>query len=43
MRTRLTIEHAQGIKLDDDPDIESGTKGFLQFVFNIGAHPAHAF
>lgn len=43
MRTRLTIEHAQGIKVDDNPNVDSATKGFLQFVFNIGAHPAHAF
>jgi hypothetical protein len=43
MKTRLTVEHGQGVHVEDDEDVDSYTKGFVQFVFNIGAHPAHVF
>lgn len=43
MRTRLSVEHGQGIHVEDDEDIDSYTKGTLQFVFSIGAHPAHVY
>lgn len=43
MRTRLTLEHGVGIEVEDDADIDSFTKAMLQFVFSIGAHPAHIY
>lgn len=43
MKTRFTVDHVQGVKVDSDPDVDSFTKGTLQFVFSIGAHPAHVF
>lgn len=43
MRTRLTIEHGQGIHVEDDEDVDSYTRGMLQLVFSIGAHPAHVY
>lgn len=42
MRTRLTYEHAEGIEVDGS-DVDSYDKLSLQFVFNIGAHPAHVY
>jgi hypothetical protein len=43
MKTRFTIDHANGVKVDTDDSVDSFTKGTLQFVFSIGAHPAHVF
>lgn len=42
MRTRLTIEHAEGFAPVMGTD-DSYTRAFVQFVFNIGAHPAHVY
>jgi hypothetical protein len=42
MRTRFTIEHGQGITTDKKED-DSFTRGFVQLVFSIGAHPAHIY
>lgn len=41
LKTRLTISHAQGYVVDEKE--VSNTKGVLQLVFNIGAHPAHLY
>jgi hypothetical protein len=43
MRTRLNIEYGTGVKVDDDPEVDSYVKGMVQIVFSIGAHPAHVF
>lgn len=43
MKTRFTVEHGQGIIVDDNADVDSLTKAQLQFVFSIGAHPAHVY
>ncbi|MGK0367296.1 MAG: hypothetical protein ACI9QD_000430 [Thermoproteota archaeon] len=43
MKTRFTLETAEGIKLDTDASVDSYTKLMIQFVFSIGAHPAHVF
>lgn len=43
MRTRISVEHAQGIHVEGHDDVDSYTKGMLQFVFSIGAHPAHVY
>lgn len=43
MKTRLSVEHAQGIHVEDDEDVDSYARGMLQFVFSIGAHPAHVY
>lgn len=42
-RTRYTLEHATGIKVDDDEDVSSLTRAYVQFTFSLGAHPAHLF
>jgi hypothetical protein len=41
MRTRLTLEHHNGVEVDEDE--VSFQRLHLQFVFNIGAHPAHIY
>ena len=41
MRTRLTLEHHTGVEIDED-DVQF-QRLHLQFVFNIGAHPAHIY
>jgi len=41
MRTRFTIEHHNGVEVDEDET--SFQRAHLQFVFNIGAHPAHVY
>ena len=41
MRTRLAIEHSTGLEIDEEE--KDVTRGFLQIVFNIGAHPAHVY
>jgi hypothetical protein len=41
MRTRLTLEHHTGVEVDED-DVQF-QRLHLQFVFNIGAHPAHIY
>lgn len=43
MRTRFTIEHGQGIHVEEDEDVDSFWRGQLQLVFSIGAHPAHVY
>ncbi len=43
MRTRFTIEHGTGIHVEDDESVDSYSKAMLQFVFSIGAHPAHVY
>ena len=42
MRTRVTLEHGDGIEVENS-DTDSYTKLSVQFVFNIGAHPAHVY
>lgn len=41
MRTRFSIEHTTGIEIAEEES--SVTKGLLQIVFMIGAHPAHLY
>lgn len=41
MRTRLALEHSTGLEIDEEK--KAVTRGFLQIVFNIGAHPAHVY
>lgn len=41
MRTRFTIEHHNGVEFDEEE--KSFQRAHLQFVFNIGAHPAHVY
>lgn len=41
MRTRLTLEHHTGVEVHED-DVQF-QRLHLQFVFNIGAHPAHIY
>jgi hypothetical protein len=41
-KIRFTLEHGNGIHVEDS-DTESYTRGLIQFVFNIGAHPAHVY
>lgn len=38
MKTRFTAEHILDIE-----DVGSVTRGFIQLVFNIGAHPSHVY
>lgn len=42
MKTRVTLEHGNGIHVHGSSR-DFYTRGFVQFVFNIGAHPAHDF
>lgn len=42
MKTRFTVEHFKGITVESSSRDEF-TRAFVQFVFNIGAHPAHDF
>jgi hypothetical protein len=42
MRTRLTLEHGQGIHIEES-DVDSYTRAHFQLVFSIGAHPAHVY
>lgn len=41
MRTRLAIEHMNGLEIEEERD--SATRIFAQLVFSIGAHPAHVY
>lgn len=41
MRTRFTLEHHNGVDVEEEE--ESFQRAHLQFVFNIGAHPAHVY
>lgn len=41
MKTRLAVEHATGLEIDEEE--ESATRAFAQLVFSIGAHPAHVY
>ncbi len=43
MRTRFTVDHGQGLYLRDEDSEESFTRAFVQLIFNMGAHPSHAF
>ena len=48
MRTRFSLEHGQGLTIEDAHDDhehedETYTKASIQFVFSIGAHPAHVY
>jgi len=43
MRTRVTLEHGVGVVVDSDPDVDRFTRGQVQFVFSIGAHPSHVY
>ncbi len=42
MKTRLTVEHLSGIEVEGKATTEA-QRVFLQFVFNIGAHPNHVY
>lgn len=42
MRTRVTVEHAMGVDIENSNE-ENITRAFVQFVFSIGAHPAHVY
>lgn len=42
-RFRFTIEHLEGIKVDEKENVDSATRAFAQLVFSIGAHPAHVY
>lgn len=41
LKTRLTISQSNGLVIDEEE--VSNTKGLLQLIFNIGAHPAHLY
>lgn len=42
MKTRFTVEHLTGIEVENS-NTEEAQRAFLQFVFNIGAHPSHVY
>lgn len=41
MKTRLTLEHSNGLEIDEEKD--QVTRFYAQLVFSIGAHPAHVY
>lgn len=41
MKTRVSLEHSTGLEFDEEE--KEITRGLVQMVFSIGAHPAHLY